>query len=61
MSEPIFKYKDPTLSPEESMRIFFSNEFGRKIRSAPGYNPAWSNDNLEEDYPYGVGEASFLL
>lgn len=63
MSEPIFKYKDPTLSPEERAEDLLSRmSLEEKLGQLQGYNPAaWSNDNLEEDYPYGVGEVSFLV
>lgn len=36
--------------------------FDEKIAQLVGYNPAhWSNDNLEKDYKFGVGQVSLLV
>ena len=63
MSKSVVKYKDPTLSPEERAEdLLFRMSLEEKLGQIQGFNLAvGSKDNLKKDYPYGVGEVSFLI
>ncbi|KGB49674.1 hypothetical protein LH61_09380 [Leuconostoc mesenteroides P45] len=42
--------------------LFNSMSFSEKVSQLVGYNPAaWSNDNLEHDFPKGAGQVSLLV
>lgn len=63
MNDKYMPYKDSSLTPEVRADDLLSRmSIEEKMGQIQGYNPAnWSNDNLENDYPHGVGEVSFLV
>ncbi len=54
------RYKDKSVSAEERAEDLLDRmSFEEKAAQLTGYNPAfWSKDDLEIDYPYGVGQVS---
>ena len=55
-------YQDSRYSPKEraeDLRKKMTLE--EKLAQMTGYNPAaWSNDDLERDFPYGAGQVNFF-
>ena len=59
----MFTYQDKNASPEDRAEdLLHRMSFEEKVAQLSGYNPAvWSSDDLDRDYPLGVGQVSFLI
>lgn len=55
------EYQDKFVN-ERVDQLFESMDFDEKVAQLVGYNQAaWSNDNLERDFPNGAGQVSLLV